>query len=142
MIVYRLTDRIPVKIGELTFWLAPLSASQKSELLSLVTIKEGEERVKPMEVALRCVSMSLKKLEGDVKTSDGEPYELSFDPNGNLTRECAEEVFGLDGSEKMLLVCKEFAFNELKDPKLDGVTVDFSKVQSVKKSAKAASPES
>ena len=141
MIIYRLTDRIPVQIGELTFWLAPLSASQKSELLSLVTVHAGEERVKPMEVALRCVSMSLKKLEG-VKTADGEPYELSFDPSGNLSRECAEEIFGLDGAEKMLLVCKEFAFSELKDPKLEGVVVDFSKVHTLKKNVLAESPAS
>lgn len=141
MIIYRLTDRIPVRIGELTFWLAPLSASQKSELLSLVTVKEGEERVPPMEVAIRTVAMSVKKIEG-VTTADGDPYELQFDPNGNLARECVEEIFGLDGAEKMLLACKHFAFQELKDPKLEGVEVDFSKVQTVKKSSLASSPAS
>lgn len=141
MIIYRLTDRIPVRIGEVTFWLAPLSASQKSELLSLITVKQGEERVKPMELSVRAIQFALKKIEG-VQDASGETYELLVGEDGYVTRECVEEVLGLDGSDLLIRTCKHFALEDITDPKVEGVVVDFANVQTLKKSAKVSNPVS
>ncbi len=136
MIIYRTTDQIPVKIGEVTFWLSPLNHSQRQELLSLTVVKEGEERAKPMQLAVLTLSIALKKVDG-VQDADGSPYELELDSNGRVTEESINDIFTLDGADKLIKVSGKFALNEIADPKLDGVFVDFSSVKTLKKSQKS-----
>lgn len=132
MIIYRTTDRIPVKIGEATFWIAPLSGAQKTELLSMTLVKSGEERFLALAHACRTIAMSVKAVTG-IQNADGEEYVLSFDANGDLTKECVEELITVDGADKLVTVAGAFALSQFGDPKLDGVVVDFSKVQTLKK---------
>lgn len=138
MIIYRPTDQIPVKIGEVTFWLSPLSHSQRQEILALTVVKAGEERTRPMEMAQLTLSISLRKIVG-VNDADGSPYELEFDENGRVTLDCINDIFTLDGADNLIRVSGKFAMNEISDPKLEGVVVDFSQVKTLKKSQKAQS---
>jgi hypothetical protein len=142
--IYRLTDRIPVQIGDATFWLAPLSGHQQTELLQMTVLQGGEEKFRALDHAKKAISMSVKRVEG-ITYSDDEPYVLSFvdnDESKELTAECAEELMRLDGADKLVRVCGQFALQDIRDPKLEGVTVDFSKVQTLKKKLSIENPAS
>ena len=144
MVIYRLTDRIPVKVGTVTFWLSPLSAEQKGNLLSLTSKAAGHEREESLKGAVLTIRYSLKKLEG-VENADGTPYELQFGEDGLVTEESAIEVISLQASSKVIALALQWFIDRVKSPAeiveqnpgigetLDGVEVDFSKVVNLKK---------
>jgi len=132
MIIYKVTDRIPIIVGPVTFWVAPLSWSDKMEILSHYKLKAGEERLNHLEIAMRTIQLSLKKVDG-LKYADGTDYELSLDENGNVTQESVSEIMQLSGSHHLVTVCGQFAVGEIKALELDGAKIDFSQVKTVKK---------
>lgn len=135
MVVYRITDRIPVKIGDATFWLAPLSSEQKSRIFALAITKSGTSIENAFKGAVLTMQFSLKKLEG-VMTATGEPYELEFGEDGMLTEQCAEELCSLGAGAQIIKLAIKWAQDTIKSPAecdMTGVEVDFAKVESVKK---------
>ena len=136
MIIYRVTDRIPVKIGGVTFWVAPLSWRHKSQILSMYKVKAGEELVDPMGIAMMTLKFSLKEVEG-VAYADGSSFTLHMTEDDTVSDESLSEVMQLDGIDKLVTVCSQFALKDLSDPKLDGVVVDMSGIKSCKKKSLA-----
>lgn len=168
MIIYRLTDRIPVKVGELTFWLSPLSTEQKGKLSSFSSIVSGEKIEDALKAAAETIRMSVKQVDG-LKDAQGNAYEVELGPDGLLTSECVSELTQLDGCDKIVRLAVRWGMNDIKNPEamraeheasllkmresgkitdqvyneamkifpMDGVTVDFSKIQSVKKKSSA-----
>lgn len=133
MIILRIGDRVPVKIGEVTFWLTPLTQAQKTELLAYFKQKSGEEVVDKQAYAHRAARMAIKAVEG-LKLIDNSEYQLTFDENEELTQECLEELLGLQGSQSMLSACDRFVFQGVEGTsELEGVTIDLSKAKSLKK---------
>jgi hypothetical protein len=132
LILYRPTDRIPVRIGPVTFWVSPLSYLEKAELISLVQRKEGEENTPAFRYAIETLRRSLKKVEG-LKCADGSDYALEMGDDGYPTFESVEDLANVEGSEKLITIVGNFAMKEIKDYGLEGVVIDFSKVESVKK---------
>jgi hypothetical protein len=132
--IIRVNEQVPVKIGEVTFWLSPLRYQEKSELLRHYKMKQGEERVDNTAYAFQAVKMSLKEIEG-VKLVDGSPFVLEFDERGHLTDDCLENVLLLNGQAALLFKATEAVIYQdsesiLKEP---GLSVDFSKARAVKK---------
>lgn len=100
--IYRNTDRIKVKIGELVFMLAPLSFEQKSEISALSSkIEQGELVTNGMLVYYKSIQFSLKDIEGLVD-SDGNKYELQFNERG-ITTECMDELFNMEFSHQLMV---------------------------------------
>lgn len=164
IVIYRLSDKVPVKIGGLTFWLSPLSVDQKARLAHLTRRVSGVDEEDTLRYAHLALKLSLKGLDG-AQDSSGSEYSLSFDPEGCLTDECASEVLQLDGYDKLIALCRAWAQSGVRTPEamredylgrikeqyeagllseaqyngamsiyqFDGVEVDLSKVQSVKK---------
>jgi hypothetical protein len=131
MIIYRLTDRIPCKIGELTFWLSPLSYEQKMNLLECKKMEGGKEVVDGHKRARLSLKYGIKKVEG-LSCADGSPYVPSVGPDGILVDEAVDEIMGLDCLNALVTVCVGL-LNGVSDPKLEGVEVDFKGVVSEKK---------
>lgn len=144
MKIYRLSDRVPLRVKGLTFWLAPLSYEQTKELRSLVKMTAGAEKLDPMVLASMSVRMSLKDVEG-LENHDGTPYVLEFGPDGLMTQECFDEiVMGCEATPELMDVVSKlwnrgFAPDSMKDIE-EGVVVDFSAVRSVKKNSSALTP--
>lgn len=114
--IYRLTDRIPVKIGELTFWLSPLSMDQKAKIEGNRKLVSGVEEENALEGARLAIKFSVKALDG-VECANSEPYVLEFDPDGALTDECVSEIMNLDGAEKLVRLALNWALGEIRDPR-------------------------
>ena len=131
MVIYRMSDRIPVKIKDVTFFLAPLSLSQQGILLSFAKQKEGEEKVDALKTAMKCISFSLKAVEG-LTTVDGLPYELEFKEDGTLTDDCVNEILQVNG-DSLVKISLDWAVSGIKPIEIPGVEIDFKNVRSVKK---------
>lgn len=102
--IYRATDRITLKIGELVFKLAPLSYYQKMELAQLGQVKGGEVIRNHRDATIKAVQYSVKAVEG-LETCDDRPYELDFDSNGILTDTCVNELLNIEMSDKLIFSC-------------------------------------
>lgn len=135
MKVYRVTDRIPVRIGELTFWVSPLTFEQRSQIGSIARIEAGKEVPDPLKTARALVGQSLKQVDG-LFQGDDSPFELEFDDMGALTSDCVEDLLQLDGvSDKLVGIAGRFVRDGIKEvTDIPGVTVDLKAVKSLKKS--------
>ena len=99
MIIYRLEDRIEVKVDELTFKLAPMLSHIKEEAKALLVAK------KDIEGSKLCIKHSVKDIKG-VELSDGSKYKLEFEGDA-LTDKCIEELFNIEieTRDKLRLAC-------------------------------------
>jgi hypothetical protein len=131
MIIYRVTDRIPVKIGGLTFWLSPMKTRHKERMISLIRQTAGKEDSDPLEQARLSIQFCLKAITG-AKNPDGSDYVLELDEDGIPTEDAMADVFQLDAVASLTTV----ALSWLSGPKqleIPGVEVDFGAVEVKKK---------
>lgn len=99
-VVLRMCDRIKLKVGDVTFTLAPLSGIHKQEILSLMAMKSGEVIQNHDKAQRIYLKHAVKKIEG-VQCYDQSDYELSFD-NDSLTDDCVDELMYLSENEKLI----------------------------------------
>jgi len=119
--IYKRTDRIVVKIDDVTLKLAPLTLAQKSEVQQALLLghTKSDLREATRGVAL-AIKYSVKTIEGVVDT-DGNPYQLEMS-DGELTDACVDDLMNMELLDKLALVCSSFAKGvptEFKD--IDGV---------------------
>lgn len=126
MIIYRLTDRIPVKVGGLTFWLSPLSYEQKTNLLDCKKMQAGVEVADGGQRARLALKYAVKGVDG-LKCSDGSPYAPVMDADGTLSMESVDELTGLDACLPLVRVCVGL-INGVSDPGVEGAEVKLSEV--------------
>jgi hypothetical protein len=130
MIIYKITDRIPIVMGEVKVWISPLTFAQKAALGAATVLRGGKEVTDGFKAAMLSLKYSVKEIEG-VQGADGNPYELDFESDGTLTDDCANELFQLECSPLLVKACAKMS-NGLSD-EIEGVTIDVKGVKSVKK---------
>ena len=98
-----MSDRITVKIDELTFKLGPMSFAQKAELAQYSEMDAGELKTGLFEASRKVLKYTLKEVKG-LEDMDGFPYTLNFedDSQKELTDDCVEEVLNLPVNGKIL----------------------------------------
>jgi hypothetical protein len=131
VIVYRHTDRIPVKMGEIKFWISPLKHEHRVHLSQFIKKVSGEDVVDTSGMGLYVLKCAIKEVEG-VSIHDGSAYELEFDANGILTDDCLEEVLRMTNTMTLLQVVGKL-IQEVKDYQIEGVEIDLKGVKSVSK---------
>lgn len=131
ILIPRCSDRIPVKIGELEFLLAPLSMEHKLKIAGLTKMDKGEEKADSIQMALQTMKYSIKGMKGAFNM-DGTPYELSFDESGNLTDESVGDIFNIPNNDKLASACIAIGNGQL-HTKLEGVEIFLPSKDSVKK---------
>lgn len=131
MIVYKTSDKIPVKIGDLTFMLSPMKWAHKQEIADLIKKRSGNDVLEPVKEAFLTLKYSVKAVRG-AKCADGTDYELPIDENGIATDEGVEDLFQFDSVPSLITVALTW-FDKVKEIKLDGVSVDFGAVETKKK---------
>lgn len=108
MKIYKLTDKIEYKLGEITIKISPLSVNDKNALTDLMFKGQSEKDVKAlMEGSLFALQCAIKEVKG-LEDSEGNDYVLEFDENGKLTRECAENLLNIEQSNKLIALCSSF----------------------------------
>jgi len=128
MKIYRTTDRISVKIDDVTIKLAPLTLLQKSEIQTYLAEASKGKGQSGLQGAMLAVKYSLKDIKG-VEDQDGNPYELKFDGDV-LADECVEELLNSEISDKMMITCSTLAvsirdtiINPITNKPLEGVKI-------------------
>ncbi len=133
--IYRLTDRIDVKVHDLTFKLSPLSMSQKQELHSHVSKGNSAGDMGEILTATRkAIKYCVKGISG-LEDCDGNDYELSFDGDGSLSDECVEDLLNMEYQEEIALMCMTIA-NKVPEEFLHADGTPMKGISRVKKPAK------
>lgn len=114
--IYRLTDQIPVRVGEVTFWISPLSLEHRGKLNSMSEKVSGSQIEVALDGATLALKYSLKDIEG-VTDATGNPYKLEFGPDGALTDDCLSEIIQLAGTPKLTRLALRWALTEISDVK-------------------------
>lgn len=104
--IYRTTDRIPVKIGDLVFKLSPLTYDQKIKVADAFSVVNGEATQKAGTATALIMKYSIKEVEGLEYATGDEPYKLKFEKDGeSLTSECLNELFSLECKADLSMAC-------------------------------------
>lgn len=102
--IYKLSDRIPVKIGNITITISPLTVDQKVEIEThMLAHRRGDNKAGSQGI-VAAVKYAVKSISG-VEDGDGNPYTLQFDSSGQLTDECVSDLFNLGMDKQLSLVC-------------------------------------
>lgn len=142
--IYRLSDRIKVKVDGLVVEISPLSLHQKAEIESDILTGSVESS---MRGAANAVRYSVKDISG-IEDASGNSYELEFDESGKaLTQDCIDDLFNLPETQKLMLACLNLIKSipdEFIDPNtgeaIQGVKIIKTQESSRKKKKAAARP--
>jgi len=135
MIIYRTTDKVPLKIGKITIWVSPLAALQKAELLTCTKMKGGQEVVDAPKMALLTLKHSIKDITGlnGAKYSDGSKISLTFDDDGSLDDDSLTAVMQILDYPKITAVAAQLLTSGIDSIDVPGVKVDTSGIVHSKK---------
>lgn len=124
--IYKRSDRITVKIDDITVKLSPLSMDEKLEIqMAMVQGKvkgDIKELTRGITLALK---YSIKGIDG-ILDSDEKPYTLSFEGE-YLSQDCVEELMNAELVKKLTIVCTTLvngvpaSFTDDKGNALEGV---------------------
>lgn len=99
--ILRMKDRIKIKIGEIEFYIAPLSYLHKQEIANCTRSKGGEELFDFLKAQSLHIKYGLKDVKG-LKTYDGKNYELEFEGDC-LSDSCVDEILGIECNDQLSL---------------------------------------
>lgn len=104
--VYRVTDRIPIRIGEVTVKLGPLHQWQKQELSSFQLMDEGHQVEELAKANFYLIKASVKHVEG-IEYATGGVFKCEFEDDtcSMLTDECANELLTTELKESLVVSC-------------------------------------
>lgn len=105
--ILKLTDRVPVKIDDITVKISPLSYLQKLEIQDHMIAAASGDMKSAMLGAAKAIKYSVKDIEG-VQDYHGNKFELSFDEQGYLQEECVDNLLNLSQNNKLITVCAAF----------------------------------
>ena len=136
--IFRTSDRIPVKIGDLSIIVSPLSFAQKTELQTIM-LSAANDPMRAVKGAAMAIRFAVKGVTG-VETMDGEPWTPTFDADGLLSEESCDELLNLEENPKLIALCTQLVagvpVNGVLDPHtrkpMDGITLELPKVKKAK----------
>lgn len=138
--VFKRSDRIAVKVGDLTFKLAPMTIDQKTECQQAFLKGNSKADLKELTKGIiLSLKYSVKSVDGLVDAND-EPYKVSLDDKGNLTDECIDDLLNLQTGKQLTQICASLTngipseFIDDNGNKLEGV--EILKTSSAEKSEK------
>jgi len=107
-IVYKTTDRIKVKIGDVIFKVAPLTREHKVEVLKCNINNKGDSLTLIEEMTFKLVQFTIKEVVSGIQNLDGSNYKLEFE-NGILTDDCANDLMNLKFGGEIRMVAQQMA---------------------------------
>jgi hypothetical protein len=103
MKIYRVTDKIPIKIDTLEFKISPLQHIQKTNIQRQILKAEQGDPMALMLAARLAVKYAVKEVTG-ITDQEDKDYLLEFE-NGELTDSCVDDLLNVDQDQKLSLVC-------------------------------------
>ena len=135
MIIYRPSDRIPVKVGKFTVLISPLSAEQRTQISSLTKLKAGKEVIDHAAMMMQTLKCTIKGIEGveDATFADGSKFELEFDDSGELTKDGLTALYEVLGSKPLSDIVAKIISHSMDKDDIPGVKFELDKVIASKK---------
>jgi len=106
MRIYRTTDKIAYKVGELEIKISPLSVQNKSELHDMMLKGQSGNTEALIKGSMFTLKVALKEVKG-LEDVNGNPYVLEFDDNGLVTDECISDLMNLQESSRFIALCSQ-----------------------------------
>ena len=104
MRIYRLTEKIKYKIGEIEISISPLDLHDKTTLHSHMIKGQSGDVAALMAGSTFAIKAAVKSVSG-LEDANG-PYEVKFDESGKyLTEECVSELLNISESNQMISLC-------------------------------------
>lgn len=136
--IFRPSDKIPVKIGDITITISPMTLAHKTELQSIM-LSAKTDPMRAVKGAGLAIRFAVKGVSG-VECMDGTPWEPQFDSDGSLTETSCDELLNLEESPKLIALCTQLVagvpVNGVIDPStgkpMEGITVELPKVKKTK----------
>lgn len=134
MIIYKPSDRILLKIGDISLKVSPLTALQKANLMSLTKMSAGREVADTSMMAIMTIKYSVKEIYGvDATFADGTEFSLSYDPDGTLSEESLTAIMQILDNGTLTQIAAQLLTTGVQSIKVPGVEVDAGKSVEVKK---------
>lgn len=130
-IIYRITDRIEIKIDDFKIKIRPMTIAERSQVVEALSEAQKSNSVaKINEASLIPIRICLKGLDG-VQDSNGEPYQLQFEDDGLLTEECLSDLLSMGSQGKIAEICMGLLNGIPEKLQIEGV--EFAKPSAKKK---------
>lgn len=118
--VYRLSDRVNVKIDDVIVTISPLSIHQKTEIQSAMwkgrTEKNFEEATKGVMLSIK---YAVKGISGLIDVS-GKEYKIELQ-DGVVSDQSMDDIFNLGLTDKLSMVCAALVKGIPSDFNIEGV---------------------
>lgn len=142
--IYRITDRIPIKIDTLSISISPLTFDQKTELQTIM-MAAAKDPMHAMTGARLAVKYAVKSVSG-IEDLDGNDYQVDLEDDGTLTTESVDALFNMEETAKIIAVCSQLIAGVPKvimDPTtkapMVGVSIDMPKKSKARKQKQSGS---
>ena len=119
MKLYKITDRIKIKIGDMVVSVSPLTYDQKIEIQT--ALSQGTDAKSLYTGSILAMRYGIKEIKG-IELIDGSEYELQFE-DGVLTEECAKELLNVEMGNELLAACNAFVSGIPKQIPIKGVEI-------------------
>lgn len=138
-VVYKMSDRVKVKVDTIELTIGPLDFKVKSDIQSLFMTG------KYLEGSVLAIKNGVKEING-LKLSDGSDYKLEFDSDGKISEDSINDIFNIEEAAKINLIAVSLIngipSGEFVDPdtgkKIEGVTfVDRPKAEKKSKASRS-----
>ena len=130
MIIFKTTDRVPVKIADVTFWISPLTLDQRRQINDLTKLSGGAEKVDGFSAAEYYVKFGVKSIDG-LTLADGSAYQCAYGEDGTLDDATLGDIFQLGCFSQLITACTNLS--AIAANKIEGVSIDLKAVKASKK---------
>lgn len=128
--IYKTTDKVPVTIDDITFFISPLSYFQKSELEQhMHKYLDTREIIHAQNAAFKAIKYAVKGISG-VTCLDGSDYDLEFEDKV-LSDTCVDDLLNMEQSSRLSAICSSLInglITDIKDPEtgesLEGISFE------------------
>jgi len=115
--IYKCTDKIEIKIEDISIFISPLSYQQKMNINDLLQKASMQDTKSAMEVVIATFKASIKGVKGLVD-ADGLEYVCKFDGD-ELSMSTIDDLLNLPISNKISAVCSSLLYGIPKDKIVD-----------------------
>lgn len=139
MIIYRTTDRIPVKLGEYRIWISPLTHDHYTRIMSLKDADGNPDHKAMGSLTIRHIVKEVEGFDG-FEFVDKSKFSLEFEPSGDcLTVDCLDNLLQVLSAQSLSVLASKSIARDFKDlDKLPGIEFELDKVKTAKKNEAAA----
>jgi len=106
-IIYRKTDLINLKIGDLTFIIRPLSYQDRISVMSALSTEGGSIVENAALATFKLMKHAIAGVSG-AKLPDGEDYEISKDEEGKISDDSIDDLLNLEENDVLGMALHNF----------------------------------